>query len=114
MAAILNFSFQKTPLRMTSAHISLWGAIHAQAKEKQTFISKNKAAPMIIKATPMTTLILQTKILKNHSAPEYTRGPRQGDIFCPRVYSGAAFKGLMHPVTLKYIWVTLLRLHISC
>ena len=49
---------------------------------------------MIIEATPMTTLILQTKILKKHSAPEYTRGPRQGDIFCPWVYSGSAFKGL--------------------
>ena len=41
-----------------------------------------------------TTLILQTKILKQpHSALEYTRGLRQGDIFCPRVYSGSAFKG---------------------
>ena len=40
-----------------------------------------------------TTLMLLTKILKKHtqkthSAPEYTRGPRQGDIFC-------AFKGLV-------------------
>ena len=34
------------------------------------------------------------KYEKTHSAPEYTRGPRQGDIFCPRVYSGSAFKGL--------------------
>ena len=65
----------------TSAQILLWGAIHAQSKEKQTFISKNKATPIITKATPMTTLILQTKILKN--------------ILCPRVYSGAAFKGLI-------------------
>ena len=46
---------------------------------------------MITEATPMTTLILQTKILKKHTlhpsilgvrdretsfAPEYTRGPR--------------------------------------
>ena len=37
---------------------------------------------------------------KTHSAPEYTRGPRQGDIFCPRVYSGAAFKGLKLNVVL--------------
>ena len=30
-----------------------------------------------------TTLILQTKHKKTHSAPENTRGPPQGDIFCP-------------------------------
>ena len=94
MAAILIFFVLKESFKndsSTSAQILLWGAIHAQLKEKQTFISKNKATPMITEATPMTTLILQTKILKKHTlhpsilgvrdretyfAPEYTRGPR--------------------------------------
>ena len=31
----------------TSAQIWLWGAVHAQSKEKQTFIRKNKATLMI-------------------------------------------------------------------
>ena len=58
--------------RSTTAQILLWGAIHAKSKEKHTFISKNKATPHDYR----TTLILQTKILKN--------------TLCTRAYSGAA------------------------
>ena len=50
IAAILNFSFQKKSFKhdsSSSAQILLRGAIYAQSKEKQTFISKIKATPMI-------------------------------------------------------------------
>ena len=30
----------------TSAQILFWGAIHAQSKEKQTFMSQNKVTPI--------------------------------------------------------------------
>ena len=33
-------------ISITSARITLWGAIHAQSKEKQTFISQNNVTPM--------------------------------------------------------------------
>ena len=73
----------------TSAQILLWGAIHAQSKEKQTFISIKKRLPPY-----RTTLILQTKNAKKHTLhprilgvrdretsfaappPKYTRGLR--------------------------------------
>ena len=48
------------------------GCYHAQSKEKQTFISKNKATLMIIGPH----CFYRQKYEKTHFAPEYTRGPR--------------------------------------
>ena len=41
---VLKESFQNGS--STSAHILLWGNIHAQSKEKQTFVSLDKVNPM--------------------------------------------------------------------
>ena len=50
MAAFFEFFVPKECFKndsSTSAQILFWGTIHAQSKDKQTFISKNKATPMI-------------------------------------------------------------------
>ena len=49
MAAIFNFFVLKESFMdesSTSAKILLWCAIHAQSKEKQTFIDQNMVTPM--------------------------------------------------------------------
>ena len=94
MAAILHFSFQNNPLSMTALHrLRYYYDVLSMHNQKR---NKLLSARTWLPPDYRTTLILQTKILKKetHSAPEYTRGPRQGDIFCPGVYSGASFKGL--------------------
>ena len=94
MAAILNFSLENNPLRMTALHRPRYYygmlSMHNQKRNKNLYRQK-QGYPYDYR----TTLILQTKIQKKHFAPEYTRGPRQRDFFCPRVYSGSALKGLM-------------------
>ena len=81
------FRSKKILLRMTALHRPryYYGALSMHNQKRNKLLSAKTSLPHDCR----TTLILQTKILKKH------RGPRQGDIFCPRVYSGAAFKRLM-------------------
>ena len=68
----------------------------------KNFISKNKATPMI----PGPHWFYRQKYKKKTpSAPEYTRGPRQGDIFCPGVYLGAAFKWLKADILQRFCYL---------
>ena len=87
MAAILNFSFQNNPLRMTALHRPryYYGMLSMHQKRNK-LLSAKQGYPYDYR----TKLILQTKTRKNtlHSsilgvcdretsfAPEYTRGPR--------------------------------------
>ena len=89
MAAILNFSFQNIPLRMTALYRPRYYYIcyPCTIKRETNFYRQKQGFPHDYR----TTLILQTKIRKKHTshpsilgvrhretsfAPEYTRGPR--------------------------------------
>ena len=77
IAAIVFFSLWKNLLRMTAIHLPKYyyvrGAIHAQSKEKDTFIGK-KGYPHDFRHT----LILQTKILENTLCHDISRDPKKG------------------------------------
>ena len=77
MTAILNFSFQKNPLRMTALHRPRYHygvqlSYPCTIKRETNFYQQKQGYPHDYRIT----LILQTQIIEN--------------ILCTRVYSGAA------------------------
>ena len=93
MAAILNFSLENNPLRMTALHRPryYYGMLSMHNQKRNKLVSAKTRLPLWLP----DHIDFTDKNTKIHFAPEYTRDPRQRDIFCPRVYSGSAFKGYL-------------------